>query len=75
MFTYKYYEVLNSFEIDYAHLCLEREPQEYWKYQVYENDHVNELFFAYRRGYALGRGIGHEQIEPHPANRSDTCRS
>ena len=58
--TEEHYELMSSFEREHKHRRLDREKKkENWKRgNVYEDGHVNELFLAYRKGYALGTVSG-----------------
>jgi hypothetical protein len=60
LMTKEHYELLASFEREHKHRRLDREKdKEHWKRgNVYEDGHVNELFLAYRKGYALGNFSG-----------------
>lgn len=54
--TKEHYDLLFQFEKEYKSEPLNREPKELWgKGAIYENGVVNNLFMAYRRGYALGK--------------------
>jgi hypothetical protein len=60
LMTKEHYELMASFEREHKHRRLAREKdKELWKRgAVYEDGHVNELFLAYRKGYALGAVSG-----------------
>lgn len=39
----------------------DKEPKEMWpKGHIYQDGQLNELFLAYRRGYAFGKAIGRD---------------
>lgn len=57
----EHYSLMEMFEKTYHHLRLDREPKEWWaRGRVYQSGEVNELFLAYRRGYALGKVVGQD---------------
>jgi hypothetical protein len=60
LMTKEHYELMANFEREYKHRRLDREKdKENWRRgNVYEDGHVNELFLAYRKGYALGTVSG-----------------
>ena len=60
LLTKEHYELLARFEADHKHRRLTREQnKELWKRgNVYEDGQVNDLFLAYRKGYALGTVSG-----------------
>lgn len=60
LMTKEHYELMASFEREHKHRRLDREKdKELWKKgAVYQDGHVNELFLAYRKGYALGTVSG-----------------
>lgn len=46
------------FEREYKGSCrLDREDRSVWKYRIYQNGEANNLFLAYRRGYAFGKAV------------------
>ena len=53
----EHYEIMAMFEREYRGAGrLDKEPKELWPRQhIYQDGHVNELFLAYQRGYALGK--------------------
>ncbi len=52
--TKEHAEIMTSFEKAYRHLRLDREPKTGWKRgNIYQDGMANELFLAYRRGYAF----------------------
>jgi len=60
LMTKEHYELMASFEREHKHHRLDREKdKELWKKgAVYQDGRVNELFLAYRKGYALGTVSG-----------------
>ena len=60
LMTKEHYELMASFEREHKHRRLSREKdKELWKSgYVYEDGQVNDLFVAYRKGYALGTVSG-----------------
>ena len=60
LMTKEHYELMASFEGEHKHHRLDREMnKELWKKGVvYQDGNVNELFLAYRKGYALGTVSG-----------------
>ena len=62
LMTKEHYDLMASFEREHKHCRLTREKDKaLWKRgAVYEDGRVNELFLAYRKGYALGAVSGAE---------------
>jgi len=60
LMTKEHYTLLEMFEREHKHYRLSREKnKELWKRgHIYEDGHVNDLFLAYRKGYALGTVSG-----------------
>ena len=57
-YTREDYEMMAQFEKEYRYLRLDREEKSRWvKGNIYQDGHANELFLAYRKGYALRRCI------------------
>lgn len=51
----EHYDLMAQFEKEYKHLRLDREDKDLWvKCCIYQNGETNNLFLAYRKGYALG---------------------
>lgn len=62
--TNEHIELMQMFEKEYRGQRLDKEPKELWPQGViYQDGKLNELFIAYRRGYAFGKVIG----------RNDAC--
>lgn len=57
--TAEHYELMREFEKCFKHLPTNRkESKELWsKGYVYAHGETNELFLAYRHGYAYGRCV------------------
>jgi hypothetical protein len=54
--TKEHYDLIAMFEREFKGLRLDKEPKELWpKGNVYQNGETNNLFLAYRRGFAYGR--------------------
>lgn len=60
--TKEHHDLMLSFEAEHRHCRLTREVErDRWaKGSIYQDGHVNELFLAYRKGYALGKAVGVE---------------
>lgn len=51
-------DLMDMFEREYRHMRLDREDQSLWsKGNVYQSGETNELFLAYRRGYAFAMAV------------------
>jgi hypothetical protein len=56
--TQEHGAVMAQFEREFKGRRLDRELKHFWaRGQVYQDGQVNELFLAYRRGYALAKSI------------------
>lgn len=56
--TQEHYDLLAQFERETKHGRFDKEARELWaKGHIYQDGHVNELFVAYRAGYALGKAL------------------
>ena len=52
----EHYDLIEQFEKDFSHRRLAKEPKELWaKGNVFQDGQTNELFLAYRTGYAYGK--------------------
>jgi hypothetical protein len=52
--TKEHYDLMDQFEKEFTDVRLDRESKDLWPRQViYQDGQVNQLFLAYRRGYAL----------------------
>ena len=59
LLTKEHYELMSRFEAEHKHCRLDREDKANWaKGYLYGDGHVNNLFIAYRKGYALGVATG-----------------
>jgi hypothetical protein len=56
--TQEHGDVMAQFEREFKGRRLDRELKAFWvKGLVYQDGEVNELFLAYRRGYALAKSV------------------
>jgi len=56
--TKEHYDLMLQFERDFRHWRLDREEKSWWpKGHIYQHGELNELFLAYRKGYALAKSI------------------
>lgn len=64
----EHYELMAGFEREYKHHRLTREEDKaFWKRgSIYQDGHVNQLFLAYRRGYALGKVVQRDEPDGRP---------
>ena len=54
----EHYELMANFELVFKGKRLDKESKDLWpRGIVYQDGHVNELFDAFRKGYALHKGI------------------
>lgn len=54
----EHYELMANFETSFKHHRLDKEPKDLWpRGVVYQDGKVNEIFKAYREGYALHKAI------------------
>lgn len=52
----EHYDLIEQFEKEFSHRHLAKEPKERWaKGNVFQDGQTNELFLAYRTGYAYGK--------------------
>lgn len=75
LLTKEHYDLMDRFESAYKHRRLDRESKSLWaKGHVYCDGHVNELFLAYRNGYALGviSGDAADKLADAPVAIMDT---
>lgn len=74
--TKEHYDLMASFEREHKHCRLDREHDKaHWgKGHVYQDAHVNQLFLAYRQGYALGlvSGDAADRLAAAPVAIMDT---
>ena len=53
--TKQHYALMEMFDREFKHCRLDKEDKALWpKGVIYQDGRVNELFLAYRRGYAYG---------------------
>lgn len=56
LFAKEHYELMDMFEREFRGERLDKEPKELWsKGHVYQSGPTNDLFLAYRKGYALAK--------------------
>lgn len=56
LLTKEHYDLMAMFEREFKHRRLDKEAKALWpKGVIYQDGHTNELFLAYRRGYAHGK--------------------
>lgn len=54
--TKEHYDLMRQFEQEFRHRRLDKEDKTLWPRNIiYQDGAVNELFKAYRQGYALGK--------------------
>jgi hypothetical protein len=59
LFSQAHYDLIEMFDREFKGLRLDKEAKDMWpKGYVYQNGEVNQLFLAYRKGYALGTAVG-----------------
>ena len=53
--TQEHHDLMAQFEKEFCHRRLDKEQKSLWSRGViYQDGQSNELFLAYRRGYAMG---------------------
>lgn len=76
LLTKEHYELMAQFDAEHTHLRLTREADKgLWaRGNLYQDGHVNDLFVAYRKGYALGAVSGDavERLTAAPVAIMDT---
>jgi hypothetical protein len=56
--TQEHIDLMAQFEKQFRGRRLDREAKEFWaKQRIYQDGQVNELFLAFRQGYALAKAI------------------
>ena len=51
-------DLMAMFEKTFSHLRLDREARELWSMgKIYQSGEANELFLAFRRGFAYGKFV------------------
>lgn len=62
--TQEHIDLVAIFEREYRGHRMDKEKRALWpKGRIFQNGETNELFLAYRRGYALGKAVGRETQE------------
>jgi len=57
--TQEHQDLMSMFEREFKGRRLDRETKAIWPMErIYQDGQVNELFLAYRRGYAYGKALG-----------------
>lgn len=60
--TQEHYDLMAQFEREFKGRRLDKEAKDLWPMgRVYQDGQLNELFLAYRQGYALGKVMSREQ--------------
>ncbi len=55
----EHYDLMEMFDREHRSMRLDKEDKAFWsKGHIYQDGRVNELFIAFRRGYALGKVVG-----------------
>jgi len=55
----EHYELIAQFEKEFKGCRLDKEEKSFWsKGNIFQSGEVNNLFLAYRRGYALAKARG-----------------
>jgi hypothetical protein len=56
--TQEHYDLMAQFEREFKGRRVDKEPKDGWpRGNVYQDGGVNELFLAYRRGYAFAKAM------------------
>lgn len=56
LFAQDHYDLIAMFEREFTGIRLDKEEKSMWpKGYIYQNGETNNLFLAYRKGYAFGR--------------------
>ncbi len=59
----EHYELLAMFESEFNHRRLEREHKSLWANgNIFQDGQTNELFLAYRRGFAYGKAVTRQEV-------------
>lgn len=54
----EHYDLITQFEAEFSHRRLDKETKDLWpKGYVYQDGMTNDLFLAYRRGYAFAAAV------------------
>lgn len=55
LFGKSHYDLMDQFEAQFPHHRLDRETKDIWsKGRIYQNGQTNDLFLAFRSGFAYG---------------------
>lgn len=58
LLTKEHQDLIAMFDCEFKHRRLDKEDKALWpKGVIYQDGQVNELFLAYRKGYALGKAV------------------
>lgn len=64
--TQEHYDLMEQFERESSGR-FDREDKKFWAMgHMYKHGETNELFIAYRRGYALGRAVERQRFDNAP---------
>lgn len=56
--TQEHIDLIAMFEREHSGGRFDKEPKNFWSMgHIYQDGQLNELFLAYRRGYALARAV------------------
>lgn len=59
----EHYDLIFQFDKEFSHRRLDKEPKNMWKLgHVYQDGSANDLFLAYRRGFAFAKTVYREEI-------------
>lgn len=54
--TKEHQDLIAMFDKEFKTMRLDKEPKDFWSRGIiYQDGNVNNLFLAYRKGYALGK--------------------
>lgn len=52
-------DLMDMFEREFKGMRMDREDKSIWRMErIYQSGETNNLFLAYRRGYAFGKAVG-----------------
>jgi len=59
----EHYDLMDQFEKGFYYLRLDKEERKLWQNGIiYQNGETNNLFKAYREGYALGKVVERDEV-------------
>ena len=59
--TQEHVDLMYQFEKEFKTLRIDKEPRELWPSgAIYQNGNTNEIFLAYRKGYAYGKAANRD---------------